>query len=993
MTAYTKTMREALSEMYSINEDNMDLMRKAAKGAMQTIKFKDGKMHVDSFTASGIMQIYDKVNSQNKAKIEKIINHGGKQQILKLQSFAMSKLSGEATKFIRGEEVELEEATEKDILNTLKKDNIGGYFSGGKLYVAQRALETARDLLRSMKLKSMPQLVGEELEEAVQFEAPTKGGNTFQVIDRDTKGMRGSQDKFKMVVVDKKGKVVKDWGSHPSLDGAKKFAKNRKIIEEVELDEAKDIDPKTAKIIAKMIARGKFDYGFDYGLSRNDIDDIKKQGGKPPRGVGPDGGGHLEHLLKALGADNIYLDGPDLVDGDKTIGKWKGMSIGDVFKKARVRYEEVEVDEASLKIKQTPQGQAHHDQVYGSSKIKLNKLKKKPVVFKGSAKEIKKQMKDYKKKHDKLKIGEDVDLDEARQLKDPKKEMMVFKKGPGVIVIDKSEWEKYEKKGFTRAEAVELEHKGKKPHKHPHPARGPLAMVDEAKTATGYEIYHKTFSGAMQHAYAHAKKKFGITVDPAEIDSKVASGPKKPSSGKSNSYGLKGDKGGIQVQVYNTGSSKMPYELNMYKEEVELGEGKLPPHLAKFVDKKGNLNPDAEKRVQKGRNKKKFKDVTPKGYGPNEDVKLDEWTLSDVEAAMRKRHGKVDKEAIEKLRKVMYKGNVDRNDLVKVGYGKLHVESVELDEAIDYEIKNGKVHISKKEFARVSKDYKGKDTMTVLDPKTGATVNMPVVFEEVELDEASFEIKNDIVYISKDEYINLPAEGKGKDEDGNPTLNVFTTDDENEGPTPLPVKFINESAASDARRAMSRDKDWGKRTDSADIDDVATDDDIKGASKNIMMQLRKSMSLRGNFPVEFMDRKKVRIPAKIAQEVTKKYNALRRPKDKQEFQTRVSKSYKDMLTVVNESLKEGTWTLPNTPKQKAALKKLLSKPLKAKDATDKLYALIGDDEMFDDLDDYSDREPNDDVRPMVKSHMKRLGIKEDTILDRIAIKIQERKNG
>jgi len=27
------------------------------------------------------------------------------------------------------------------------------------------------------------------------------------------------------VVVDKKGKVVKDWGSHPSLDGAKKDGK------------------------------------------------------------------------------------------------------------------------------------------------------------------------------------------------------------------------------------------------------------------------------------------------------------------------------------------------------------------------------------------------------------------------------------------------------------------------------------------------------------------------------------------------------------------------------------------------------------------------------------------------------------------------------------------------------------------------------------------------------------------------------------------------
>ena len=82
-----------------------------------------------------------------------------------------------------------------------------------------------------------------------------------------------------------------------------------------------------------------------------------------------------------------------------------------------------------------------------------------------------------------------------------------------------------------------------------------------------------------------------------------------------------------------------------------------------------------------------------------------------------------------------------------------------------------------------------------------------------------------------------------------------------------------------------------------------------------------------------------------------------------------------------EVVKEGTWALPDTPKQKAALKKLLSKPLKAKDASDKLYDLIGDDQMADDLDDYAEREPNDDVRPMVKSHMKRLGIKEEVELD------------
>ena len=67
-----------------------------------------------------------------------------------------------------------------------------------------------------------------------------------------------------------------------------------------------------------------------------------------------------------------------------------------------------------------------------------------------------------------------------------------------------------------------------------------------------YDIYHKDFSSAMQHAYKAAKKMYGITVDPKEIDDKVATGPRKPSTGKTNTYRLKGDKGAIQVQVYNT---------------------------------------------------------------------------------------------------------------------------------------------------------------------------------------------------------------------------------------------------------------------------------------------------------------------------------------------------------------------------------------------------------------------------------------------------------
>jgi len=83
-----------------------------------------------------------------------------------------------------------------------------------------------------------------------------------------------------------------------------------------------------------------------------------------------------------------------------------------------------------------------------------------------------------------------------------------------------------------------------------------------------YDLYHSTFSGAMQHAYDYAQKKLGITVDKNEIDRKVATGPRKPSEGKTNKYRLKGKGGNLQIQVYNKGGSK-PFELNMYKEGAD----------------------------------------------------------------------------------------------------------------------------------------------------------------------------------------------------------------------------------------------------------------------------------------------------------------------------------------------------------------------------------------------------------------------------------------
>ena len=75
-------------------------------------------------------------------------------------------------------------------------------------------------------------------------------------------------------------------------------------------------------------------------------------------------------------------------------------------------------------------------------------------------------------------------VEKARQLKDPKKEMMVKSKNTGVVVIDKKDFKKYEKQGYFAVEEVEVdEHKGKKKHKHPHlmTKDGELATVDEKK--------------------------------------------------------------------------------------------------------------------------------------------------------------------------------------------------------------------------------------------------------------------------------------------------------------------------------------------------------------------------------------------------------------------------------------------------------------------------------------------------------------------------------
>lgn len=88
-----KKVQESTLERASIlAEDNLDVLRKIVKDKQATnVKFKDGTMKVDMFTASAVVQVFDLVNKSNQQKMQKLIN-GKKAEFMKISDFALSKV-------------------------------------------------------------------------------------------------------------------------------------------------------------------------------------------------------------------------------------------------------------------------------------------------------------------------------------------------------------------------------------------------------------------------------------------------------------------------------------------------------------------------------------------------------------------------------------------------------------------------------------------------------------------------------------------------------------------------------------------------------------------------------------------------------------------------------------------------------------------------------------------------------------------------------------
>ncbi|RPH07142.1 MAG: hypothetical protein CBC06_000395, partial [bacterium TMED46] len=137
--------------------------------------------------------------------------------------------------------------------------------------------------------------------------------------------------------------------------------------------------------------------------------------------------------------------------------------------------------------------------------------------------------------------------------------------------------------------------------------------IDEKKHSD-YDLYHKTFSGAMQHAYAVAKKR-GYVVDKDDIDNKVATGPRKPSKGKTNRYILGTDKKqNLHVQVANLDNKR--FELNMYIESVQ--EDEDLEKIAKELEGASKKHLGQSKKIKKHIDKMKEEVELTEAPSPNQ---------------------------------------------------------------------------------------------------------------------------------------------------------------------------------------------------------------------------------------------------------------------------------------------------------------------------------------------------------------------------------------
>jgi len=393
---------------------------------------------------------------------------------------------------------------------------------------------------------------------------------------------------------------------------------------------------------------------------------------------------------------------------------------------------------------------------------------------------------------------------DARQLVDPKKEVMIIKKNK-VVVIDKKDQDKYLKQGWELAEEKEIVAKG---------------IAKKAVIATGL--------GVTAGSTALPKKDKEDKNEEVELDEDNMALMRKASGGAMQTLKMKDGK--LKMDSFTASAVMQVYDkvkpANQKKMAKMINQGTR--------DGMVKLQSFAMKQVKAG-------------YG--EETEFVERTIAEIVA--------------EQLAKI--RGNTPADKGRRA--------------AVEDDIERAEKKGDKKEVAKLKEAELDEGRMKELHGYIEAGKSAEWIAKKMGVDVKTIKaLMSEAYELGTNEYREY--------------IEKLT-----------PGEVDEASARADAIRAMRRGK---KEVDPADVDTDASPEDVKGASKNIIMQLRKVISMRGNFDVEFLDRKKKKVPVNIAHAVQNKYNSFKKPADKEKFQAQVAKSYKDMLSVLKAGYNEET---------------------------------------------------------------------------------------
>jgi len=846
MSSYRKTMGEVYNGMYLV-EGNIDKIKDiVSKKSASKI---DGVM-VDMFTASAISQIYDKVNDANKKKMEKL-------PITKLAALAMKMMKNEyvpeevdekydSDKFFGGK------GTPEQRLQLLKLGNKALKTLGGS--PKQKEIQKEINALRKkMGMKVSEEVDLDEKKKEVVFKGtPAQIKKQMQNLKKKDKLKIGEEDDLdEDYVITVKDKEVNRYKSEK--DARKAFSdlvqmhgRDVKVFkEEVEIDESGHTDVASAMTNVKVATSA-----------------LTKMSGELSK-LSP------EDALPSWWTNKVAV----------AVDKLDGMA--DYLD---TQVEEVELDEKvkvgdKVKVKlRRPGGTTVQD----GKVIKIEKDSIRDGA--GNKRDSSIVMHDFSRRPSRVAmtdiVKEEVELDE---LMPATKHVAKSKKNPDMFcVFDKDGNEVKLFKDKKDAEEYAIKN---------HDALNEEDDLDEAMGSMRPETGLK---GNIITKLAIDMSQGGMSMPDVHKQMEILGKKKLP-------------------ELKKLAKELQMKQLKLKKEEVDLDEGSW--HIAKNMNA---LKKKMQKPIPKGDLMVKFvmkhigddeladdmfdaktgTDMVPmiksamKRLNIKEEVELDEAKFSPKEIKMAigiasdKRYaggnmtGAV--KAIEKIKK----GLSDHPQVMAVL--KRQNEEVELDE------KAPKIGVDRLKLQR-DKDKSHADAMG-RHVKSGRRKS---VKDEVELDEGKMK---DIVTDVED------AMGKIKyklSQKGGKLIIKVSSNDERDAQkamkmNPLYIagklRVVSESfliAATVNRITRTEARD----IDPADIDVRATDKDVDNASKNIILQLRKVINLRGVKPVEFASGKEKVHPNVAAAALTKHEN-MRRADDKEAFQRKIARSYKDLLNAV-----------------------------------------------------------------------------------------------